>query len=73
MHLPSAKGVFLAGEFNNWDAVSLPMKKEGDGFWAAKISLKPGRYEYRFWVNGARHDDPVENLFGSQSFVTIVN
>ncbi len=73
LYHPRAEGVFLAGDFNNWNVVSLPMKKDGDGFWEANVILPPGRYEYRFWVNGAWHDDPVENPFGSQTFVRIIN
>ncbi len=36
---PEAREVFLAGEFNNWDTQSLPMKKGKDGVWKAKIKL----------------------------------
>lgn len=78
LYLPEAKRVFLAGDFNNWDVVSLPMRKEGDGFWEANIDLTPGRYEYRFWVNGAWRDDPnahdmVANPFGSQNCIRFVS
>lgn len=78
LYLPDAEKVFLAGDFNNWDVVSLPMKKAGDGFWEANIDLTPGRYEYRFWARGAWHDDPnaqdmAENPFGSQNCVRIVS
>ena len=74
LYLPDAERVFLAGDFNNWDVVTLPMKKDGDGFWEANIDLTPGRYEYRFWVNGSWRDDPnahdvVENPFGSRNCV----
>jgi 1,4-alpha-glucan branching enzyme len=77
LYLPDAERVFLTGDFNNWDVVSLPMKKDGHGTWEANIDLPPGRYEYRFWANGAWHDDPnthamVENPFGSQNCVRIV-
>ena len=76
-HFPDVERIFLAGDFNNWDVVSLPMKKHGDGIWEANIDLAPGRYEYRFWANEAWHDDPnaddmVKNPFGSQNCVRIV-
>ena len=35
--------VFLAGDFNNWDTQSLPMKRGKDGVWKAKIKLPSGR------------------------------
>ena len=41
MYLPDAERVFLAGDFKNWDVVSLRMKKDGDGFWEANIDLTP--------------------------------
>ncbi len=76
--LPDAERVFLAGDFNNWDVVSTPMKKNGNGIWETSIDLPSGRYEYRFYVNGAWRDDPnahdkVENPFGDQNCVRIVS
>ncbi len=77
LYLPDAERVFLAGDFNNWDVLTLPMKKNGAGFWQTNIDLTPGRYEYRFWVNETWHDDPnahekAENPYGSQNAVRIV-
>ncbi len=77
LYLPDAEKVFLAGDFNNWDVVNLPMRKDVDGSWETNIDLTPGRYEYRFWANGAWHNDPnaldmVENPFGTQNCVRIV-
>ena len=46
---PDAKKVFLAGEFNNWDTRSLPMKRGKKGAWKMKIKLPPRRYEYKFY------------------------
>lgn len=74
---PAAQAVYLAGNFNNWDASAHPMKKDKDGVWKIKLSLKPGRYEYRFFVDGNWENDPscsccVPNEFGSQNCVRIV-
>lgn len=49
---PSAKRVFLAGTFNNWDPQATPMQKSKDGSWRAQLGLSPGRYEYKFIVDG---------------------
>ena len=74
---PNAQEVYLAGDFNNWDASANPMKKDKKGIWKISLSLKPGRYEYRFLVDGNWENDPsccgfVPNEFGSQNCVRIV-
>jgi len=50
---PNAKKVYLAGEFNSWDAESLPMKNYAEGAWEAMLKLPPGRYEYKMYVDDA--------------------
>jgi 1,4-alpha-glucan branching enzyme len=69
--------VYLAGDFNNWDASANPMKKDRKGIFKKTLSLKPGRYEYRFLVDGNWENDPscsncVPNEFGSQNCVRLV-
>ena len=45
--------VFLAGSFNGWSEHSKPMKdKNGDGLFTTFCFLMPGRYEYKFIING---------------------
>jgi 1,4-alpha-glucan branching enzyme len=77
LYAPEAERVFLAGDFNNWDVDNLLMKKDKKGTWMASFPLPPGRYEYRFRVDGVWHDDPnaherVGNPFGSQNCLRIV-
>jgi len=74
---PEAKEVYLVGKFNNWDTHANIMKKDKGGIWRITRSLKPGRYGYRFFVNGNWENDPscydcVPNEFGSQNCVKIV-
>jgi 1,4-alpha-glucan branching enzyme len=74
---PEANEVYLAGDFNNWNTGIHPMKKNRDGVWKTSLPLKPGRYEYRFFVDGNWKTDPscpgcVPNEFGSQNCVRIV-
>jgi 1,4-alpha-glucan branching enzyme len=74
---PEAKEVYLVGEFNNWDTRANIMKKDEGGVWRTTLSLKPGRHEYRFFVDGNWENDPscagcVSNEFGSQNCVKIV-
>ncbi len=51
-HSDTADEVFLAGSFNNWDATETPMVRDEDGLWTASLNLAPGRYEYKFVVDG---------------------
>ncbi len=74
---PEALKVHLAADFNNWDTSTNPMKKDKKGVWKTVLSLKPGRYEYRFLVDGNWQNDPsccdcVPNEFGSENCVRIV-
>ncbi len=69
---PSAKKVSVVGSFNNWDIKANSARKDPSGNWSAKMSLKPGRYEYKFFVDGQWWNDPkgscrTTNSFGSQN------
>lgn len=71
-YAPQAKRVHLAGSFNNWDTKALSAKKDSKGNWSAKVSLKPGKYEYKFFVDGSWLNDPhctscIGNSFGTQN------
>lgn len=48
---PNAENVYLSGSFNEWKVVDLQMKKQGD-VWKLDVPLEPGRYEYKFIVDG---------------------
>ena len=56
-HAPDAKKVSLAGKFNDWNTQSFPMKKDKDGTWRIKVTLSPGMYEYKYFVDGAWSQD----------------
>ena len=71
---PHAKSVELAGNFNNWNPAKTPLKQEHDGKWKVTLELGPGRYEYRYRIDGQWHNDqrPVEcvpNPYGSWNCV----
>ncbi len=54
------KQVNLFGQFNSWDRQNLPMKdSNGDGVLEVEIPLDPGRYEYKFYVDGKEVVDPA--------------
>ena len=71
---PEAQSVLLAGDFNAWEPESHPLKKTSNGLWKANLSLSPGRYEYRFLVDGQWQNDPecksyASNPYGSENCI----
>jgi 1,4-alpha-glucan branching enzyme len=74
---PTAQEVCIAGSFNDWHPSVTPMIRLEDGRWAKELALPPGRYEYRFVVDGQWVDDPaatelVPNSFGTANAVLVV-
>jgi len=74
---PQAKKVFLVGDFNAWDVAARKMVKAKDGSFRAKLDLEPGRYEYKFVIDGEWVGDPdaevqTLNPFGSCNSVVMV-
>ncbi len=73
----AANTVFLAGDFNGWDAAALPMNSNPDGLWTLTVTLKPGDHEYKFIVDGQWVTDPdnprqkSDPFGGSNSVVSI--
>ena len=51
-HSNTASAVFLAGSFNNWSPTATPMMGDDRGHWSVSLPLAPGRYEYKFVVDG---------------------
>ncbi len=54
----NVKSVNLFGSFNGWNRQNLVMI-EKDGIYSLTISLEPGRYEYKFLVDGSEILDPA--------------
>ena len=63
--------VTVHGSFNDWqEAFKVLADKNNDGQFSCTCMLKPGRYEYKFQVNGLWMTDEtnpnfVQNAFGS--------
>ena len=77
-HASMAGTVCIAGNFNAWNTNSIPMKKEKDGTWRIKLELSPGKYEYKYFVDGAWASDQsctelVPNPFGTVNCVMSVH
>ena len=58
LSIANAWMVSIAGTFNDWNPGATPMTFMGGSKWARKLALAPGRYEYRFVVNGQWMDPP---------------
>jgi hypothetical protein len=56
---PDAKQVAVCGDFNGWASHQTPMRRRGDGLWETTVALAPGRYEYKFLVDGHWIPDPL--------------
>ncbi len=74
---PDASTAFIAGNFNQWDLSSHPLKKNKQGVWKISLALDPGQYEYRFYVDGEWENDPhchcfIENPFGTLNCLRIL-
>jgi len=67
---PTATNVAVSGDFNNWDPKGLPLKKSRNGIWSVELSLQPGRYEYKFIVDGEWKADPDNKLTSPNPFGT---
>jgi 1,4-alpha-glucan branching enzyme len=72
LEMPLAGQVILMGDFNQWDPKKHPMRKDKKGAWRKTVMIYPGRYEYRFWVDGEWCNDPrntlkCPNCFGSEN------
>jgi chromosome partitioning protein len=74
---PGAKEVFLVGEFNNWKADDSGRMNNTNGTWTKNLILNPGKYRYRFVIDGSWIEDEKNprkevNPFGSlDSFVEV--
>lgn len=73
-----AFSVSLTGEFNQWSINSHLMDRNKDGVWTITTTLKPGRYQYQFNVNGIywKHDPAntnrlVDSYGGIKSIVVV--
>lgn len=57
----NAKNVYISGTFNNWSTTQTPMKFTGNG-WMIDLKLKPGKYDYKYIIDGRWTTDPANKL-----------
>lgn len=59
---PAARSVYLVGDFNQWDEGATPMQRDDNGNWTAgREFFFPGRYRYKFLVDGRWLQDPLNS------------
>ena len=74
LNAPDAKDVMISGDFNNWERSPLRKTSPKDKVWRKDMTLRPGRYEYKFLVDGNWITDPSNtnrswNNYGSENSV----
>lgn len=77
-HTKSADSVFVAGSFNNWNSKdpAWKMKRIDDTTWILKKEMEPGKYLYKFVVNGTEwredKDNPIKEDDGYGGFNSVL-
>ncbi|MBX3394821.1 MAG: AAA family ATPase [Phycisphaerae bacterium] len=56
-----AQRMQIAGDFNDWNPGRTPMMRVDDETFQVKLPLQPGRYSYRFVVDGHWRNDPANH------------
>jgi 1,4-alpha-glucan branching enzyme len=71
---PQAQHVSLSGDFNSWTTEGTPLSRQDDGLWSTRLALPPGRYEYKFVVDGQWLPDPTaqENIYNAHGTLNSV-
>ncbi len=79
----AGREVYVVGSFNNWQLWDKSKKmtdKKKDGVYSITLRLKPGRYEYKFflvtngkgdWTEDVQNFDKVPNAMGT--FNSVLN
>jgi chromosome partitioning protein len=70
----NARKVLIAGDFNNWSPMSTPMVNDASSdLWVTRLPLFPGRYRYRFIVDGSWMTDPNNTYVETNQFGELNN
>ncbi|MCK9423713.1 MAG: hypothetical protein M0Q38_14065 [Bacteroidales bacterium] len=64
----NAQQVFLSGTFNRWSTTQMPMQRSDSG-WIIQLRLKPGKYLYKYIVDGRWTSDPFNRQYGREGYI----
>jgi hypothetical protein len=53
----NVKKIFLSGSFNGWSTMQTPMQSSDSG-WTTTLTLEPGKYSYKYILDGRWTNDP---------------
>ena len=72
-----AAHVQVMGDFNDWNLDGSEMEP-GDGIWKKIVNLPPGRYRYRYIVDGRWQSDPLNaavepSPYGGHNSILVVD
>jgi chromosome partitioning protein len=72
-----AEQVHLAGDFNDWTLDGNEMEPSG-GVWTKVVKLPPGRYRYRYVIDGRWQSDPLNadvepSAYGGDDSILVVD
>jgi hypothetical protein len=72
LRAPDAVAVSLVADFNYWNPDTDPLRRAGDGWWEARVTLPQGTHQYAYWVDGKLVTPPdadvtVEDGFGGRN------
>ena len=72
-------GLFLAGDFNQWRINDESrLARFDNGKWEKRVNLSPGRYRYKFvvdgrhWMQDPRNPQRAANAFGTHDSLLVV-
>lgn len=54
---PEAKEVYIVGDFNEWKLNTTSRMEHDNGTWKKNMGLRPGKYRYRFVIDGKWTED----------------
>ncbi|MFA4982165.1 MAG: AAA family ATPase [Candidatus Omnitrophota bacterium] len=71
INAPNAKDIYIVGDFNHWKICEEnKLSRIEDGSWQKKFELSPGRYKYKFVIDGewtldSANQERIQNAYGT--------